>query len=375
MSQKTLKILEPFESLEFKIPAQYQGESLVNKIQKSPYSVSFILDHSIDKCWTLARDISKLVNEINPAMYSDFKLYLGTNTWELGNIYTFDWNGLTKINCKVIYVEDTKFKKKISWYCKMKIGINYINTYYLYKISEVKKTLIKNIIILDHTSNVEMMNFSENEDYYRNIHLKRLKDYNEYLNKTVQKFSYVSCLINSKALDIWNFAIDLKKMSKFFPSFGTKFKLRNNENKVGSFWKCEIPSYNKFCYIRIRNIVKSENKNNWVYHCDTMGTINNIPQREMKIIVTRVMGNNNGEKCQLAVAHLFKERIQSEALCQFNNNNNYFLKELRLYLTNNLVKGKSKNIKKSKNNNDNNNNNGGVENKNTKDNLSCKNFI
>lgn len=333
MSAKSIETLEPFDSLEFKIPPLYQGESLIKQIQKSRYSVSYILDHSIQKSWVLARDISKLVKIINPSLYSHFELKRGKNTWEIGNICTFEWNGFTKINCKVIYMEEKEFMKKISWYCKTKIGINYITTYYLYKISQFKKTLIKNIIFLDHTSNVEVMNFSENKDYYKGIHLARLKDFNEYLNNTDKKYSYVSCLINGKFLDIWNFVVNLKKMSEFFLSFGKNFELRNNKNEIGNFWKCQIPSYNKFCYVRIRNIIK--NKNRWIYYVDTLGTINSIAQREMKIIVTKVgrIGGNE-EKCQLSVAHLFKENISSEDLFEFEINNNTFLKKLQLYFIN-----------------------------------------
>ena len=103
------------------------------KYLKVLFSTSLIFEQNIDKLWLFLRDLN---NEVKVIDYLDnLKLIKGDNTWNKGNIFSFNCLGVSplKIICKNI--DSNKNKKVIKWKVIAQIGIEYYKELYLYKIN------------------------------------------------------------------------------------------------------------------------------------------------------------------------------------------------------------------------------------------------
>ena len=66
-----------------------------NKIDTLLFSTSLIFEQNIDKLWIFLRDLN---NETKAIDYLDNLQYVkGKNTWIQGNIFSYNWIGLTPL--------------------------------------------------------------------------------------------------------------------------------------------------------------------------------------------------------------------------------------------------------------------------------------
>ena len=129
------------------------------------FSTSLIFEQNIDRIWLYLKDFNCFIKVID--FFENLKFIKGNNTWNEGNIFSFDWIGLTHFEIKCIYIKTNSNKKIIIWKAKGNIGINFYQTLCLYRITESNKALVKFIISRTEHQN-ELIDFSGSKNYYLN---------------------------------------------------------------------------------------------------------------------------------------------------------------------------------------------------------------
>ena len=137
-----------------------------------------------------------------------------------------------------------------------------------------------------------------------------MKDLNEDI------ISYESCIINTNYIKVWNFIVDIKKMSEISPFMITKIEYYDINFKVGSFAKYYLEKLNLTVFIRIIDIQIPKKGKVWLYKLETVGTnINNLPKiTEYKINII------NNEKTKLSILHKFSSDTSQDFLNYFKIN-------------------------------------------------------
>ena len=278
------------------------------------FSTSLVFDQPIDKLWLFLRDRN---NDLKTITYFDKLIYIkGDNTWNLGNIFSINWIGLTRLEYKCIYIENNSNRKIIKWKVKGDIGINFYKALYLYRITQNNKTLVKCIISRTDKIN-ELIDFSQSVNYYLDLEYKGLEKKSKYLKDLNEDIiSYESCIINTNYIKVWNFIVDIKKMSEISPFMITKIEYYDINFKVGSFAKYYLEKLNLTVFIKIIDIQIPKKGKVWLYKLETVGTnINNLPKiTEYKINII------NNEKTKLSILHKFSSDTSQEFLNYFKIN-------------------------------------------------------
>ena len=143
----------------FKSKIPYDGNSIL-------FSTSLIFEQNIDTIWLYLKDLNSIINNID--FFENLQFINGNNTWIEGNIFSFNWIGLTYLEIKCIYINSSYYKKIIICKAKADIGINFYKSLCLYKITQNNKTLVKSIISRTEDKN-KLIDFSGSRNYYLNI--------------------------------------------------------------------------------------------------------------------------------------------------------------------------------------------------------------
>ena len=216
------------------------------------FSTSLIFEQNIDALWLYLKDLSNTIKAMD--FFENLQFIKGNNTWNEGNRFSFNWIGLTHLEAKVIGIKSTSNKKIIIWKAKGDIGINFYKTLCLYRITKNNKTLVKSIISRTEHKN-ELIDFSDSRNYYLNTEFNILENTSKLLNNIKKDtISYESCIINVNYLKVWEFIIDLKKLSEIAPNIGSKIEYCGEKLKVGSFLKYYINELNKIVFFKITKV-------------------------------------------------------------------------------------------------------------------------
>ena len=298
-----------------------------NKNDLFIYSTSLIFEQNITNVWYFLRDFN---NETK--IFDDFdnlKYINGDNTWNLGNTFSINWIGLTRLEIKCVETQNKLNKKTIKWKEKGDIGINFYKTVNLYRITYNDKTLVKVIISRTEKKN-ELIEINDSiKKYYSNYKFNMLLSKSKYLqNMKNDIISYQSCIINSNYKKIWEFVSDLKKMSEITPNIGTKIEYKGPRMKIGTFIKYYFEQLNITAFMRIVGIEMPKKKKTWIFRLETIGTyINSLPNYiECKVIII------NENKTQLSFLHKFPYNTSEEFINYFNTNKNETLKKYKKYI-------------------------------------------
>lgn len=90
--------------------------------------------------------------------------------------------------------------------------------------------------------------------------------------------SFESCIINVNYLKVWEFIIDLKKLSEIAPLIGSKIEYSGEKLKVGSFLKYYFDSIEKIVFFKITGVEMPKKRKNWIYKLEAIGiNVKNIP--------------------------------------------------------------------------------------------------
>ena len=143
------------------------------------FSTSLIFEQNIDTLWLFLKDLNYIINAMD--FFEKLQFINGNNTWNEGNIFSFNWVGLTYLEVKCIYIKSKNNKKIISWKAKGNIGINFYKTLCLYRITQNNKTVVKCIISRTEQKN-ELIDFTDSRNYYLNTEFKILENKSKILN-------------------------------------------------------------------------------------------------------------------------------------------------------------------------------------------------
>ena len=278
-----------------------------NKNDLFIYSTSLIFEQNITNIWYFLRDFN---NETK--IFDDFdnlKYINGDNTWNLGNTFSINWIGLTRLEIKCVETQNKLNKKTIKWKEKGDIGINFYKTVNLYRITYNDKTLVKVII-----SRTEKKN--------------ELIEINDSIKKYYSNYKFNMLLSKSKYLQNMKNDIISKKMSEITPNIGTKIEYKGPRMKIGTFIKYYFEQLNITAFMRIVGIEMPKKKKTWIFRLETIGTyINSLPNYiECKVIII------NENKTQLSFLHKFPYNTSEEFINYFNTNKNETLKKYKKYI-------------------------------------------
>ena len=302
-------------------------------IKKIPYdensilfSTSLIFEQNIDTLWLYLIDLNSIINAID--FFENLQFINGNNTWNEGNIFSFNWVGLTYLEVKCIYIKSKNNNKRIIWKAKGNIGINFYKTLCLYRITQNNTTLVKSIISRTEQKN-ELIDFSGSRNYYINNEFNILENKSKYLNNMKKDIvSYESCIINVNYLKVWEFIIDLKKLSEIAPVIGSKVEYSGEKMKVGSFLKYYFDKIEKNVFFKITGIEMPKKRKNWIYKLEAIGTnTKNIP-----IYVENKVTIIDENKTQLSLLHKFPYSTDQKFIEIFNINKKEIMKKYVKYL-------------------------------------------
>ena len=284
-------------------------------------TTSLIFDQNIDALWLYLKDFNNTVKAMD--FFENLQFIKGNNTWNEGNIFSFNWIGLTHIEGKCIGIKSTCNKKIIIWKAKGDIGINFYKTLCLYRITKNNKTLVKSIISRTEHKN-ELIDFSGSRNYYLNTEFSILENTSKLLNSMKKDIkSYESCIINANYLKVWEFITDLKKLSEIAPIIGSKIEYSGEKLKVGSFIKYYIDVLKKTVFFKITGVEMPKNMRNWIYKLESIGVnVKNVP-----IYIENKLTIIDENKTQLSILHIFSYNTDQKFVDIFNINKKEIMKK------------------------------------------------
>ena len=272
------------------------------------------------------KDLNSII-KVND-FFENLQFIKGNNTWVKGNIFSFNWIGLTRLTIECIYIKSNNNKKIIVWKNKAHIGISFYKSLFLYRITQNNKTLVKSTISRTEDRN-ELIDFGDSKNYYLNTEFNVLKNNSKYLNSMIKDIiSYESCIINVNYLKVWEFIIDLKKLSEIAPIIGSNIEYCGEKLKVGSFLKYYIDALDKIVFFKIIGVEVPKKKKSWIYKLEPVGVnVKNIPIY-MEIKVTKI----DEDKTQLSLLHKFSYTTDQKFIELFSINKKEIMKQYVKYL-------------------------------------------
>ena len=239
-----------------------------SKIYTNLFSTSLIFEEKIDKLWLFIGDLN---NEIKIVDYLEkLEFISGKNTFNEGNLFSLNWIGLTHFKCECVFTEVNENKRVISWKEKGDIGINFCRTYFLYKITQSNKTLVKCVVSIIEN---ELIDYRPSKNYFSNLEYKILLEKYKYLqNKKEETFSFESCIINRNYFDIWKFVLDLTKLNEIHNILGENVEYNQEKIGLGSFLKIYIKDLKKTIFMKIIDIKDNKKKKSLWIKLETIGT-------------------------------------------------------------------------------------------------------
>ena len=290
------------------------------------FSTSLIFEQNIDTIWLYLKDLNNIINTID--FFENLKFISGNNTWIEGNIFSFNWIGLTYLEIKCLYIKSNYYKKIIIWKVKADIGINIYKSLFLYRITQNNKTLVKSIISRVEDKN-ELFDFNDLNNYYLNIDFNILKNISNFLNNMKKDIiSFESCLININYLKVWEFIIDLKKLSEIAPVIGSKIECSGDKLKVGSFLKYYCDVIGKTVFFKITGVEMPKKRKNWIYKLELIG----INAKNIPIYIENKVTIIDENKTQLSLLHKFPYNTDQKFIKLFNINKKEIMKKYVKYL-------------------------------------------
>ena len=292
------------------------------------FTTSLIFEQNIDALWLNLKDLNIMIKVMD--FYENLQFIKGKNTWKEGNIFSFNWIGLTHLEAKCIYSKSSINKKMIIWKVKGDIGINFYKTYCLYKITKNNKTLVKCIISRTEHRN-ELIDFNSSRNYYLNNEFNILENTSKFLNNMKKDtVSYESCIINVSYLKVWKFITDLKKLSEIAPAIGSKIEFSGEKLKVGSFIKYYIDVLDKTVFFKITGVEMPKKRKYWVYKLELIG----INVKYIPIYIENKVTIIDENKTQLSLLHKFSYNTDKKHIETFSINKKEIIKKYIQYLEN-----------------------------------------
>jgi hypothetical protein len=292
------------------------------------FTTSLIYEQNIDALWLYLKDLNNTIKAMN--FFENLQFIKGNNTWNEGNIFSFNWIGLTRLEAECIAIKSTSNKKMIIWKAKGDIGITFYKTLLFYRITENNKTLVKSIISRTENKN-ELIDFSSSRNYYLDTEFKILKNTSKLLNNMKKDIiSYDSCIINVNYIKVWEFITDFKKLSEIAPDIGSKIEYSGEKLKVGSFLKYYIDALDKIVFFKVTGVEMPKIMKNWIYKLEVIGVnVKNIP-----IYVENKVTIIDENKTQLSLLHKFPYNTDQKFFEIFNIKKKEIMKNYVKYLEN-----------------------------------------
>lgn len=292
---------------------------------------SLIMNDNLYRVWKFIRDVTYL-SSIAPSISGPLKMLHGTNTWSLSNIFEFFYINSFTVKAKCIKIKSTYSPKKvqITWDCTS-IGVHHIKTSTLYAESNSNRTLVKITLDLLEVKDIETPKIEGG--YFKNALQHILMSYNKFIPESVDHLTEYQSFIVQKDLDkVWKFVINFKNLKGMSSFIGDNFENKGDPDKKGSFWKCISNMDHKINFLRVSEVMNGKNKNNKkskrnfkIYAVETFGSQNTFIKQEMRMKITQVYGN----KCQVALTHVFKEKITKKFLFYFSKVKHEFMEKLK----------------------------------------------
>ena len=287
------------------------------------FSTSLIFNRDIDELWIFLRDLKNDVKILDN--FEKFEFIKGDNTFIPGNIFSFNWVGLTPLKLKCISIKINGTKKEIKWEVKGKIGIFYYKTLTLYRITQNRKTLVK-VIITKKKKKIDINRAITDYNYFLNLEYNWLLKKSLYLDKLDEDvISFESIIINKNYLIVWKFISDLKKLNEFAPIIGTNFEYNSQNIKIGSFMKFHIEELNLIVFMKIIEFEEIKNNKSCWIKIETIGSkVDNSPKMiEYKITII------DNQTTYLSITHKFYNNINKTYLDKFIINKKEIIKKYK----------------------------------------------
>jgi len=295
------------------------------------FSTSLVFDENIDKLWLYLKDLSSETK--NTEFLDNFKFIKGDNTWTAGNVFSLYWVGVSNIEFTCLSTSVSGMKKKIKWKCKCDIGISYIKTMILYRITYDDKTLVK--FNFTRCEKNKLIDFHPQLNYYMELQFSILKLQSQRIQSLKNdKKIYHSFIINKNHIKVWNFITNLKNIEFLCPNLMKNTEYNGPYNEVGTFVKFLVIKLQKTCFMRVVEFSPQNKKTALKCRFQAVGTdVINIPLT-IEIQVTFISKN----KTYVSVFYAFESQINDESINSFGINLKCIINKIKEYIKENDAK-------------------------------------
>lgn len=301
------------ESKENQFIINSQKENQLNHLKNNNKNkilvISYIAEENINRCWLFLSDVRRSVG-VPSNIVKDYILNKGNNTYQIGNEFSGDWIGISKIHYKCVESQNNYCIRRIGWIINIDIGFSIRKIYYIYPIPNENKTLIKVNLEFITSENDEPLNFEETKDYYYKLQYTILNKIIKVMD-TSSDYYFIneSFIVKKNSIICWKNIINLQNLSvATLGEIGDNFVCNGDPEKVGNFWKCELKEEKKTIFIKIKKISKPKKKNTWKYYLETFGAQINSIKQECQINITKLNENTT----QISFLIIYKEKINKK---------------------------------------------------------------
>jgi len=266
-----------------------------------------VFNHSIARTWALVKDFNE-VTKMFPDI-SEIAFLKGSNSYEIGNIFTFKMKKICNTTFNVEKVIDEEDNKLIMYRCVKShpSNLKYTNTYHLYKDTIESNTLLLWEINYDEDSLISIEEL-ENANVIR---MNMLKKYDEYLNSSFEEISQTETVVlNIKRTCLWAIVANCTNFKKVVPFIADEVVYEGDPNNVNTKLILKWIKKKVECYLKVTKVNCDKKSDIWEYHMNCYKGVPVVPNQEIKFKIVKI----NEDSCFLEFKHMFRQYIKQDIL-------------------------------------------------------------
>jgi len=300
------------------------------------FAIEYVYYHPIEVVWEELKDICKWNNKQN--YFSKFQFINGTNTWEIGSQYQFEYKETIPVvyETKKFYEDD--FSKSIGYECiENKLnGVMFYSEYNLYK------NTLQNSTVLTYNLQyfIEIGYVILNSIKFDKLKLLSLNDKYLYKNRKFETEHIETCIFKKSKSFVWNLITDFKIFTKIITGIADEVILKDDILKLNSKLIMKYNKENLEIPLKVNKYQNEEKLEKWTLCFRAVITNDNkknpekefyIPFQEISFEILDIECNTKN-KSMLIFKHNFKDKeVANDNLSILEFNKRMILKRIKKY--------------------------------------------
>jgi hypothetical protein len=279
-----------------------------------------ILQDEINSVFKLLKDYNYHL-KINQFLKCDLEYLLGSNTWDVGNIFKLTFNQCLSLLLTSIEIINEEKYKRIAWNIKdlntniiFTYNINcYLSTIDLWTVIEFEIDYSENIRIpkpIQDLFDVDKINFFHKLEIF--------------LKSSISNTQTDTVLINSSRDEVWDVISDWVEFQKRVPLIADRVIYQCEDKMLGSSLIIQKDNMSQ-CKLKVVLVENDADSFIWEFGLDCSQSQSNIPDQHIRIQVERL----EKELTLLTFTHEFRTNISAKLLKALSKEKRKILRSLK----------------------------------------------